>query len=299
MTEYAAVVNESISDGDSSSCNVKAPDVMLITIGCAATLMNGLLLVVLYNERKKFFRTRVSYLIANLALADCSTGIMLVLVMALMLANKQGALQGYEFLLLCGSIQVSFYTLILMSLDRLIVALLPMTWSRILTKRNTMIGIVFAWCFAIFVSVMMKYKITKRRFTFLLFLETTAVLFVVIHVVICQVLRCQRRDLTNSGSSAELGTIMDLTLQACHAQITSVVRTLLLVLIITYTPYIVYSNILLTRQGTSMRILVYDNGFRYAQVFMYLNYAANPVVYAWRLRVYRKALCQLILKITI
>ena len=293
-----AGVNESIVPRNSSSysCSIDAQNILLVIIGSAAVLMNGLLLLVLYNERKKFFRTRVSYLIANLALADCFTGLMLVIVLALQFANK--SLNGLEFLFLCGSIQTSLYTLILMSVDRLIVAIMPMTWSRILTKRNTIIGIIFTWAFAIFGSIMMKYQITKRRFAFLLFIEISAVLFVFIHVVIFQVLRRQRRDLSQSGSSAEISTIMDLTLQACHAQITSVVLTLMLVLIITYTPYVVYSNVILARKGTGMGVLIYDTGFRYTQAFSYLNYAANPIVYAWRLRVYRKALCTLILKMT-
>ena len=259
--------------------------------------MNGLLLLVLYNERKKFFRTRVSYLVANLALADCFTGLMLVLVMALMFAQKPRALKGYDFLMLCGSIQISFYTLILMSLDRLIVAVMPMTWSRILTNRNTIISIVFAWGFAILGTSMLCHLLKKRRFVILLFIESTAVLFILIHVAIFLILRRQRRDLSQSGSSAELATIMDLSLQACHAHITSVVLTLMMVLVITYTPYIVYSNILLARDGTSLGVLIYDQGFAYAHAFSYMNYAANPVVYAWRLRIYRKALCSLILKI--
>lgn len=293
-------VNQSIVAGNGTfSCTFDPPNVLLITIGSAAALMNGLLLLVLYNERKKFFRTRVSYLVANLAVADCFTGLMLVVVMACNLSHRPGALRGYEFLFLCASIQVSFFTLILMSVDRLVVAVMPMTWSRILTTRNTVVGIVLAWALAIFESVMNKFEITDRRFVLLLILEIAAVSFIFIHVVIFLVLRRQRRDFSHSGSSGELSTIMDLTLQACHAQITSVVLTLMMVLVITYTPYIVYSNIVLARDGTSMRIMIYDMKFRYTQAFSYLNYAANPVVYAWRLRVYRKALCSLILKMAI
>jgi uncharacterized membrane protein YsdA (DUF1294 family) len=299
----AALANESTMAGNStSSCIVDfdVPNVLLIVAGSAAALTNGLLLLVLYNERKKFFRTRVSYLIANLAVADCCTGLMLVLVMVLNMVRKEDALDCYQFLFLCGSIQCSFYTLILMSGDRLIVAVMPMTWSHVLTKRNTLISIIFAWALAIFGSIMMRYHTKKHRFAFLLFLEITAVLFIFIHVIIFHVLRRQRRDLSQrSGSSAEIATIMDLTLQACHAQITSVVLTLMMVLIVAYTPYVVYSNILLVRQGTGMGIRICDNVFLYIQAISYLNYAANPIVYAWRLRVYRKALFSLILRINI
>ena len=295
-----AELNESIVARNKSStfCTMEVPNILLVLVGSAAALMNGLLILVLYNERKKFFRTRVSYLVANLAVADFFTGLMLVVVMALILSHRPRAFNGYEFYFLCGSMQISFYTLILMSLDRLIIAIIPMTWSRFLTKRNTILGMVFAWAFAIFGSFSMKYLITRRRFASLLFLETTAVLFVLIHILIFLVLRRQRRDLSHSGSSAEISTVMDLTLQACHAQITSVVLTLMTVLIITHTPYIVFSNILLARKGTGIGVLVFDKGFNYARAFSYLNYAANPVVYAWRLRVYRKALCSLILKMT-
>lgn len=296
-----AEFNESIVERNSSSspCHMNPSDILLMVVGSVAALMNGLLLVVLHNERKKFFRTRVSYLIANLALADCLTGLMLVLVMALKLAHKARALKSFEFLFFCGSIQSSFYTLVLMSIDRLIVTVMPMTWSRILTKRNTILGIFFSWALAIFGSVMIRYQTKKHRFAFLLFLEITAVLIIFIHVLIFQILRRQRQNLSaHSGSSAEISTVMDLSLQACHAQITSVVLTLMMVLVITYTPYIVYSNIILAREGTGMNILIYDKGFRYTQSFSYLNYAANPVVYAWRLRVYRKALCSLILKMS-
>ncbi|XP_046859031.1 sphingosine 1-phosphate receptor 1-like [Xenia sp. Carnegie-2017] len=271
------------------SCSgVKAPDVLLVMIGFAAAVLNVLLLLVMYNERKRFFRTRVSFLIANLALADCLTGMMLVLVMVLKFAQKDKTLHGFQFLFLCGSIQLSFYTLIFMSVDRLIVAIKPMTWSNILTKRKTIIGIILIWGFAIVGSVVMKYA-TTRRLLFLLFLEIIVLSFIFIHIVIFLVLRRQRRSLSNSGSSADVSHVMDLSLQACHAHITSIVLTLMLVLIVTYMPYIVFSNIIFARQGSGMSLLVYDSGFRYAQAFSYLNYAANPVVYAWRLRVYRRA----------
>lgn len=281
------------------SCSgVKAPDVLLVMIGFAAAVLNVLLLLVMYNERKRFFRTRVSFLIANLALADCLTGMMLVLVMVLKFAQKHKTLHGFQFLFLCGSIQLSFYTLIFMSVDRLIVAIKPMTWSNILTKRKTIIGIILIWGFAMVGSVIMKYA-TTRRLLFLLFLEIIVLSFIFIHIVIFLVLRRQRRSLSNSGSSADVSHVMDLSLQACHAHITSIVLTLMLVLIVTYMPYIVFSNIIFARQGSGMSLLVYDSGFRYAQAFSYLNYAANPVVYAWRLRVYRRALFSMILKLTL
>ena len=276
-------------------CAVAVPDVLLIIIGSLAVLLNGLLLLLIANNRKIFLRTRVSFLVANLSLADFLTGAMLVLVIMLRLMQSRDIFKGFQFFFLCTSIQISFLTLLLMSLDRVVVATLPLTWSRLLTRRRTVFAIAVVWALSIFGGIMIQYHTKKKRLAMLLFQEISVCLFTASHVFIFQFLKRQRRRLVYliRWSALELSALVDMPLQASHAQITSVVLTLMLVLIVTYLPYIIRLNMLMATKSTDIPVLQFDTVFRYTQAFSYLNFAVNPIIYAWRLKVYRRAFCKM------
>lgn len=282
------------TEGPGFPCALDVPDVLLIIIGSLAVLLNGLLLLLIVNNRGIFLRTRVSYLVANLSLADFLTGAILVLVVMRRLTQSKDNFEGFQFLFLCTSIHISFLTLLLMSFDRVLVAVLPLTWSGFLTGRRTIFAIAVVWALSIFGSIMIQYHTRKKRLAILLFQEISVCLFTASHVFIFQFLKRQRRWLVHSIRSAvELTAVVDLPLRASHAQITSVVLTLMLVLIVTYLPYIVRLNILMATKSTDIAVQQVDTVFRYTQAFSYLNFAVNPIIYAWRLKVYRRAFCKM------
>lgn len=157
-----------LNNTKTDSCIIEAPEILLLIIGSLAAPLNGLILV-MFNERKKFFRTRVSYLEANLSFADCFTGVVLVFIIVHQMTRWERLPEDLGFLLVSVSIQTSFLTLIHVSTDRLVVAMFPLTWSTILNVRRTTIAISVVWLASIFVEIMQRYCINKRRIALLYF----------------------------------------------------------------------------------------------------------------------------------
>ena len=106
----------------STESAVEPYEVILYIFAILAVILNGLLLMSMYKERKKIFVTRISFLVANLALADFLVGLFVILLYQPI--NKLKILKGetVEKLKLPFTWTVSctsFYTLLLMAAERL------------------------------------------------------------------------------------------------------------------------------------------------------------------------------------
>ena len=274
-------------------------EILKVIFGSLSILLNGFLLLAMLKKRRTFFAYRVSYLVANLAFADFSTGVILVFIFQLSKLTGKGIHFKHQLELIWAAMIVSFLTLFLMSLERLVVMVLPMTWSNILTTRRTVCGLILIW----FISVASVIPMTTHRlhvqFALTITVEFCAVVFIGVHLYIFRFLRTHEH-LRRSSEASELSqwasseTSSNLsTVQ--HSKVTTVVAILMTVLIVTFVPYLVCLQLVTARAIDesfieNLNTDIFDPAFLYTNAFAYLNFVVNPIVYAWRLRMYREAL---------
>ena len=279
--------------------------VLTFIFGIWAIALNGVLLASMYKERKKIFVTRISCLVANLAVADCLNGLFAIL---LVQPIKEMQFKGdirklIKLPLVWTAFCASFFTLFLMAAERLVVVKLPMVWSTLLTVPRTIICILCVWLLSAGAGVAIHFYGYYTQFVLCLLVGVSALSFVAIHVYILWLLRQKektRKIMKQDPSQITPCIATSRHENIVHTKVTIVVTILLSVLIVTCVPYFVCLQMFAINHtfdktlASKVNADVYDKVFRYTDAFTYVNFLSNPIIYAWRLRMYRKAFYSLL-----
>ena len=291
----------------STEAVIQPYQVMVYTFAILAVLLNGLLLMSMIKERKKMFVTRISFLVANLALADFLCGffvIVLVQPIKELQIFKHDTVSPIILPFCWTAYSVSFYTVLFMAIERFIILILPMTWSSILIIPRTAICIVCAWCLSICGGVFIYYeKYTLYvQLAICLFVFLVDVFLIASHIYILWVLRRrgQRRIATDNQDPSLPNCSPPANENIVEKKVTIVITILLVALNITLIPYLIVLQFFLVN-GTldhtisdKINFEVYYEAYTYTFAFFYVNFFINPIIYAWRLRIYRKAFYSLL-----
>jgi hypothetical protein len=279
--------------------------VLTFTFALLSILLNGVLLASMYKERKKIFVTRISCLVANLAVADFLNGLV-----ALLLVQPIDEIQFHSdtrrlvtLPLVWIAFCASFFTLFLMAAERLVVVKLPMVWSSLLTIPRTVVCICLVWFLSAGVGAAIHYNQYYAQLVICFLVEVIALSFIAIHVYILWILRQREkcRDVARSDPSQSTPCLeTPRNENIAHRKVTIVVTILLFVLIVTIVPYFVclqmfaIQNTFDNTVREKIDLQVFYKVFKYTDSFTYLNFLSNPIIYAWRLRMYRKAFLSLL-----
>lgn len=287
------------------SSGVQPYEILAYIFGILAIILNGVLLLSMYNERKKIFVTRASYLVANLAVADCLNGLFLVVLQQPIgeIEYRSDVRARIQLPSVWTALCMSYFTVLVMAAERSVVIMRPMDWSALLTIRRTIISILAVWILSIIAGGVMyndKYRY-HAQFFICLFVEICAVLFLTTHVYISCLLYRRDKHRANVNEDPDQDTPrLAPSENISQRKITIVVSILLVILIVTMLPYFVCLQVF-TIQNTfddtvasKIDLDVYGRAYLYTDAFLYVNFFANPIIYAWRLRMYRKAFYSLL-----
>ncbi|CAB4037666.1 sphingosine 1-phosphate receptor 1-like [Paramuricea clavata] len=102
--------------------------VILAILGTLGVLFNGVLLIVLWRNKTPEFRVGTSYVIGNLALADCLTGISVLL-----LVTRNDTIFKFQIPMVWTTIEASLMSLMFLSLERMLIFHYPFASKTIVT----------------------------------------------------------------------------------------------------------------------------------------------------------------------
>ena len=191
---------------------VEPYQILKIIFGSLSILLNGFLLLAIGVERRKLFASRVTYLVANLALADFLMGVVLVfIIQPLEIHKRKPVLQELQLPLMWAAMLISFLTLFLMSAECFVVVLLPMQWSSILTTRRTIIGIGIIWCLAIIGGIVVHFHNFKAFFAMIIVIEFCVVVFIIVHLYILRFLKKPNAETALTDGDDEELQVTDVT----------------------------------------------------------------------------------------
>ncbi|CAB4007207.1 melanocortin receptor 5 [Paramuricea clavata] len=287
------------------STGVQSNEVLSYIFGILAIVLNGILSASMYKERKRIFVTRISFLVASLAFADCLNGLFLIILRQPIkeIEYKSDALlliqQPLTWIAFCASL----LTVILMAAERLLIVTLPMEWSTLLTIPRTLLCILAVWLLSIGCGVAIHYRRYYVQFVMCLIVEISALFLIATHIYIVWML--QRREIhrmvVNQNPSKDTpGLPTPPNKNSAHRKVTMVVTILLSVLIVTCVPYFVIIQMFVINNtfdktvAENVNLEIYDRAFVYTFALLYVNFFMNPIIYAWRLRMYRKAFYSLV-----
>ena len=151
-----------------------------------------------------------------------------------------------------------------------------------------------------------KYRYYVQSFI-CLFTEICVLLFFASHVYISWLLhrKNKHRTTVSEVEDSDQNTSHHAASEnIAQRKVTIVVSILLVVLIGTIVPYFILLQMFTVNNtfdptvASKVDLEVYMTAYFYADAFLYVNFFVNPIIYAWRLRMYRKAFYSLLRRCT-
>lgn len=258
-------------------------DILTIIIGVMAVILNGLLLISMMLNANKIFTSNGAYLVANVAMADLLTGLNALIWGIKTLFLLPETVRDASFSILWTSIEASFLTVFIMSLERYIAIIYPFKANILLSKTRTILSCIAAWVLSALTGICITYYKEKTRLFMALFFEITILVTCFLYYKIFVKLG-ERRDCLPSQLSGNQGN-SDLQREY---RLTTVVAGLTVILIVTVLPYMIAGQISIsTKDNSNVKLFV-----RYYFPVELMNFVLNPIVYALRLPKYRLAILQ-------
>ena len=273
-----------------------------IVIGSSAIILNSILLLVLYFDPFKKFRTPGTVLVANLALSDALTGLFITLRMVFFLigAFDEAHLLIFFIYSTLNTVQVSLLTVLFITLERLFAVAFPIRFKLQVTKMRTFLLSLGGWAFSITLLNVCLFVIDKDNFfTPVTFLTSAGLNFFIICLIIigyCGVYKLLKRKEQDMGRyGAPCGT------PACHKasikrkqnsltenkKLINTFRVITIILLITVLPMMILTSVAAAcSPECATRALQFY--FKYEPISL-INFNVNPVIYAFQLPTYRKA----------
>lgn len=274
-------------------------NVATIVCGVLAIITNATLLIITFLDPLKSFKRSSIYFIISLSFSDFFTGITSCFYA---LSNCVSLPKILVLGLTCSiwaSAQNSFITILLMSIERLIVVRNPLKAKSVITKRRTIISIGVTWFISIAVGAAVgipePYK-TYVMFSFVIECCVMVIIMLLIYLRILCLLRNSTKLFRGNSFRRSQSDSEGRSVESSKRQhnLNLVVFYLAVFLIVTVLPHLISGQIYL---GYKL-FFSERNPPQTLDIVPYitfplelLNFIVNPVIYAWRLPEYRKALC--------
>jgi CBS domain containing-hemolysin-like protein len=256
-------------------------EILTTIIGGIAVILNGMLLIAMIRNANKIFTSNGAYLVANVAVADLLTGLNSSLWGMKKSFLLSETMTSVLFSLFWTSIEASFLTIFIMSLERYIAILHPFKANLWLSKTRTILSCIFTWIISGLCGLYMALNRETARLVLALFFEITILvtcfLYYKIFIKLAERRQCLQLQLTNNNDNDDLQR---------EYQLTTVVAVLIIILILTVLPYVIAGQIsVTTKYDASLRLFLH-----YYFPVELTNFLLNPIVYALRLPKYRSAI---------
>ena len=276
--------------------------ILKIILAAFSFLLNGLFFIVLARNRHLVKQKRITYHVANLAVADTLYSLTrFCFIIALLYPNELAIKQSRPLLdSMCAGFYLASQTaVLLMTIERSIVVAKPLTWNEILPRKRMLLFMLCSWIAVVTLVAVYHYLLWKTYlwsqelrlvgFTFhLVFLLSSAA----VNIYMFKKLR-KKDGLADSHLSTRV-------IQQANAQQTSMhlkrkasklVLLLAVIMIVTCLPTFLRNLIRHTCHSYKLRCNLQFNStiLKVSFLLQILNFIVNPLVYIWKDRIYRNA----------
>ena len=281
--------------------NDKVVHSLVLTVGIASVIFNGALLIAMTFNSREVFSSLGSYFIYNLAIADFVTGVNSIIWAAEGFMPKPFSIKTNMTLLTIFwiTVQVAFFTIFVMSTERLIAIVFPFKATLLMSKKKTTIYCIAVWIFAIVCGGLINYKLEEVLLFLTIIFELVIVCIVIEYVQVFRQLRVLWQSSktravynghnNNEASSKKNKKTTDLQREY---EVTIVVVTLAVILVVTVFPYMIAMQIVLCYRLFHTPLPLNHPAEMFVLYYFpveLLNFVVDPIVYGWRLPKYRKA----------
>lgn len=267
------------------------------------SVLNMLVMVVVW--RKPQLHSPSNVLLSNLALTDFGVG---CVVQPVFVAHKIGEIYGNIPLHCIASLvsktlasvlgAVSLMTLTAISIDRLLALVLSVRYRAVVTIRQTTRTVGFLWIIGIISAIPLFIYPVSFVYCMILLLGLCLTVTTLAYAKLLRLIQRHRSrveaDLqTAQHAQATQHAQPELTSIAKYRSSTRTVIYLVLMMFISYSPYLFLNIVLAVARRSDDR---FKAAFNIAHTILFINSLMNPVFYCWKMRSIRKAIMETISK---
>ena len=275
---------------------------ILLLFAVLITISNGLLLFVIYKDPLKTFRNATAVLVLSLAVADFLTGC--VTAVDVGISHILEGLDISKVLLQAKiisqiTVRGSVFILTMFAVERFVAVAFPYTYRALITVRKIAIGCAFCWVLGIITSCLELavdrdlYDVIFFYITFVLPLATMS--FTYCATCCLMKIKAERMYQQRNGSGNKLrerGSArkekMSKQSAEMQKQLMKTASLIIIVFAISLVPFWSFTAIRRYCKGcTEQKWFI--AGYRFSIPVLYSNSALNPLLYAWRMRPYRRS----------
>ena len=165
---------------------------LVLTVGIASVVFNGALLIAMTFNSRKVFASLGSYFIYNLAIADFVTGVnSIVWGISELMPPEAFSIESRLVLLTIFwiTVQVAFYTVFVMSTERLVAIVFPFKAALLMSRKKTTVYCIAVWILAVVCGGLFHWKIHPVQFFLTIVFEVVIVCIVIEYVLVFRQLR--------------------------------------------------------------------------------------------------------------
>ena len=266
---------------------------VLMAEGVLAFILNSTFLFVLARNKDLVKCKRITYHVANLALADTLVGLSLFMSATIRRDIVHVGIDclGWFQLINLGAIFVSFMAVLFIAIERIVVIKWPYTWKEILTLKRVFVVIFITWITAVILVIIplpIGAKLSKTTLFLLIFLFCGIAIFIANSVIACLLQHKKTQQTSNRSKKKAIKLVIMINI----------------ILAVTCVPYAVVYLILYICSlpswncNSNIVYLLYFDVGTFLYVLAYINFFINPIIYIWRDATYRKAFCNMFKKST-
>ena len=281
---------------------VKANPVLTaqMVIALVAVMINMLLLFVLCKDPLKRFRNSGSVFIASLAMADMITAtyIFISKVVLLVVFPPPAVARIVTSSFMSIGTQSSFLVVITLAFERFMAVAFPFRHKVMFTMRRACYTNTGIWCVALLMEPIFHLVPDPRNLWFLVFFAEillaclmTLFIYPVVHYKFC----CEGKQLSTCIARASGYANRRLELKK---RLTVTILLVTVVLLVFTVPYFMTNVFRWTGCNECILNSVYKKVVVYYPVIYVSHFIMNPLIYAWRLPVYRQSLTVMICRPT-
>ena len=255
---------------------------------CAVSfILNGTFLIVICKNWTLLKRRRITYHVTSLAISDFLVGASGVCRFIEILATGKITLLSSVFRILQSmAVLTSLRAVYLMAIERPL-CIKPLIWNKILSLKRILRIMVGNWVLALQLVILMHFFTSQMRI--ILSALSCIPIFVTAFLYINLYVKISKSSDVHDGTQ-QSSSIGERQKKLTQQKVANLVLILTLVLVITIAPTLLAmvsreSCILLNCKfiGTMTTIVTYS------RILAILNFIVNPILYAWRINLYRQA----------
>ena len=273
---------------------------VLMAEGVLAFILNSTFLFVLARNKDLVKCKRITYHVANLALADTLVGLSLFMSATIRRDIVHVGIDclGWFQLINLGAIFVSFMAVLFIAIERIVVIKWHFTWKEILTLKRVFVVIFITWITAVILVIIgfrhIKNILWSHTLQMVILLICGIAILIANSVIAC-LLQHKTRTLAAIAGAQQ-------TTNSSKKKALKLVIMINIIFMVTCLPYTtVYLIVLICFLPSSncnfnhlYLLIVYASPFM--DMLTNINFFINPIIYIWRDNTYRKAFCNMFKK---